>query len=120
MVLVRGRVQKQSWARDDANARMFADISKIYLLHELFEREARSLSLFAAVEDVQPERWAELAGILKKYPGKNRVIFHVMDPVTRTQIKMPSRDWSTGVDRHLLEELDSLSHFHAAVKTETA
>ena len=120
MVLVRGRVQKQSWARDDANARMFADISKIYLIHELFEREARSLSLFAAVEDVQPERWAELAGILKKYPGKNRVIFHVMDPVTRTQIKMPSRDWSTGVDRHLLEELDSLSHFHAAVKTETA
>ena len=52
MVLVRGRVQKQSWARDDANARMFADISKIFLLHELFEREARSLSLFAAVGDL--------------------------------------------------------------------
>jgi DNA polymerase-3 subunit alpha len=120
MVLVRGRVQRPTWARDDASARLFADISKIYLLSELFEREARTLSLFAAVEDVQPERWTELAGILKKYPGKNRVIFHVMDPVTRTQIKMPSRDWSTGVDRHLLKELDELSHFHAAVKTETA
>ena len=119
MVLVRGRVQKQSWARDDANARLFADISKIYLLHELFEREARSLSLFAAVDDVKPERWQELAGILKGHPGKNRVIFHVMDPVTRTQIKMPSRDWTTQIDRHLLEELDQLSHFHAAVKTDS-
>ncbi len=120
MVLVRGRVQKQSWTRDDMNARMFADISKICLLSELFEREARTLSLFAAVDEVQPERWSELAGILKKYPGKNRVIFHVMDPVTRTQVKMPSRDWSARVDRHLLEELDGLSHFHAAVKTEMA
>ncbi|HAG05970.1 MAG TPA: DNA polymerase III subunit alpha, partial [Cryomorphaceae bacterium] len=120
MVLVRGRVQKQSWARDDAEARLYADISKVCLLSELFEREARTLSLFAAVDDVKPERWSELAGILKKYPGKNRVIFHVMDPVTRTQIRMPSRNWSAGVDRHLLEELDGLSHFHAAVKTETA
>jgi len=42
-----------------------------------------------------------------------------MDPVTRTQIKMPSRDWTTQIDRHLLEELDQLSHFHAAVKTDS-
>lgn len=119
MVLVRGRVQKQSWSRDDVNARLFADISKIHLLHELFEREARSLSLFAAMEDVKPESWRELAGILKNHPGKKRVIFHVMDPITRTQVKMPSRNWTTNIDRHLLLELDKLSHFHAAVKTDS-
>ena len=118
MVVLRGRVQRQSWAREDANARLFADINKIVLLSEMFEREARSLDLFAAVEDIKPDRWTELAAILKKYPGKNRIIFHVMDPITRTQVKLPSRGWTTQIDRHLLSELDALSHFHAAVKTE--
>ncbi|MGA1364614.1 MAG: OB-fold nucleic acid binding domain-containing protein, partial [Schleiferiaceae bacterium] len=118
MVLVRGRVQRPAWARDDSQARLVADINKIQLLSELFDREARGLTLFAAVQDVTPKTYGELAQILRAHPGKQRIQFHVGDAASQTQLRMPSRGPGVQITRELLTELDQLKHFHAAVRLE--
>ncbi|MFZ9733023.1 MAG: OB-fold nucleic acid binding domain-containing protein, partial [Schleiferiaceae bacterium] len=118
MVLVRGRVQRPAWARDDSQARLVADITKIQLLSELFDREARGLTLFAAVQDVTPKTYGELAQILRAHPGKQRIQFHVGDAASQTQLRMPSRGPGVQITRELLTELDQLKHFHAAVRLE--
>ncbi len=116
MVLVRGRVQRPAWARDDSQARLVADITKIQLLSELFDREAKGLTLFAAVQDITPSSYGELAQILRAHPGKQRIQFHIGDPASQTQLRMPSRGPGVQVSRELLTELDRLNHFHAAVR----
>ena len=116
MVLVRGRVQRPAWARDDSQARLVADITKIQLLSELFDREAKGLTLFAAIQDITPSSYGELAQILRAHPGKQRIQFHIGDPVSQTQLRMPSRGSGIQVSRELLAELDRLNHFHAAVR----
>ncbi len=116
MVLVRGRVQRPAWARDDNQAKLVADIHKIQLLSELFDREARGLTLYAAVQDITPTTWGELAQILRANPGKQRLQFHIGDAASQTQLRMPSRGAGVQITRELLANLDELKHFHAAVR----
>ncbi|MFZ9527209.1 MAG: OB-fold nucleic acid binding domain-containing protein, partial [Schleiferiaceae bacterium] len=116
MVLVRGRVQRPAWARDDNQAKLVADIHKIQLLSELFDREARGLTLYAAVQDISPTTWGELAQILRANPGKQRLQFHIGDAASQTQLRMPSRGAGVQITRELLTSLDELKHFHAAVR----
>ncbi|MBM3433316.1 MAG: DNA polymerase III subunit alpha [Bacteroidetes bacterium] len=116
MVLVRGRVQRPAWARDDNQAKLVADIHKIQLLSELFDREARGLTLFAAVQDITPATWGELAQILRAHPGKQRLQFHIGDAASQTQLRLPSRGSGVQISRELLGHLDELKHFHAAVR----
>ncbi len=116
MVLVRGRVQRPAWARDDNQAKLVADIHKIQLLSEMFDREARGLTLYAAVQDITPATWGELAQILRAHPGKQRLQFHIGDAASQTQLRMPSRGAGVQISRELLGHLDELKHFHAAVR----
>ena len=116
MVLVRGRVQRPAWARDDNQAKLVADIHKIQLLSEVFDREARGLTLFAAVQDITPETWGELAQILRASPGTQRLQFHIGDAASQTQLRLPSRAGGVQITRELLANLDELKHFHAAVR----
>ena len=93
-----------------------ADIHKIQLLSELFDREARGLTLYAAVQDITPTTWGELAQILRANPGKQRLQFHIGDAASQTQLRMPSRGAGVQITRELLTSLDELKHFHAAVR----
>jgi DNA polymerase-3 subunit alpha len=116
MVLVRGRVQRPAWARDEGQAKLVADIHKIQLLSELFDREARGLTLYAAVQDINPSTWGELSNILGSSPGKQRLQFHIGDAASQTQLRMPSRGRGVQITPELLADLDQLKHFHAAVR----
>ena len=53
MVLIRGRVHRPNWAKNDSSARLYADITKIILLSEVFEREARSIDIMSDINDVR-------------------------------------------------------------------
>jgi DNA polymerase-3 subunit alpha len=117
MVLIRGRVHRPNWAKNDSSARLYADITKIILLSEVFEREARSLDIMSDVNDVIVHRWNELGDILRKYPGDCKVTFHVKDPITNVSVAMPSRNLTTNISQSLLGEIDSLDFVHAFVKT---
>jgi len=92
------------------------EIILLSLVSELFDREAKGLTLFAAVQDITPSSYGELAQILRAHPGKQRIQFHIGDPVSQTQLRMPSRGSGIQVSRELLTELDQLNHFHAAVR----
>ena len=118
MVLIRGRVHRPNWAKNDSSARLYADITKIILLSEVFEREARSIDIMSDVNDVIVHRWHELGDILRKYPGDCKVTFHVKDPITRVSVAMPSRNLKTNINQSLLGEIDALDFVHAFVKTD--
>ena len=118
MVLIRGRVHRPNWAKNDSSARLYADITKIILLSEIFEREARSIDIMSDVNDVIVHRWHELGNILRKYPGDSKVTFHVKDPITSVSVAMPSRNLKTNINQALLGEIDALDFVHAFVKTD--
>ena len=118
MVLIRGRVHRPNWAKNDSSARLYADITNIILLSEIFEREARSIDIMSDVNDVIVHRWHELGNILRKYPGDSKVTFHVKDPITSVSVAMPSRNLKTNINQALLGEIDALDFVYAFVKTD--
>jgi len=71
---------------------------------------------FAAVQDITPETWGELAQILRASPGTQRLQFHIGDAASQTQLRLPSRAGGVQITRELLANLDELKHFHAAVR----
>lgn len=118
MVLIRGRVHRPNWAKNDSSARLYADITNIILLSEIFEREARSIDIMSDINDVIVHRWHELGNILRKYPGDSKVTFHVKDPITSVSVAMPSRNLKTNINQALLGEIDALDFVYAFVKTD--
>ena len=118
MVCVRGRVHRPNWSNNDSSSRLYADITRIVLLSEIFEREARSIDIMSDIDEVIDHQWKELGAILKKYPGPCKVTFHVKDPITKVSVAMPSRNLTTGIDDSLLAEIDKLDFIHAFVKVE--
>ena len=118
MVCVRGRVHRPNWSNNDSSSRLYADITRIVLLSEIFEREARSIDIMSDIDEVIDHQWKELGAILKKYPGPCKVTFHVKDPITKVSVAMPSRNLTTRIDDSLLAEIDRLDFIHAFVKIE--
>ena len=118
MVLIRGRVHRPNWAKNDSSVRLYADITNIILLSEIFEREARSIDIMSDINDVIVHRWHELGNILRKYPGDSKVTFHVKDPITSVSVAMPSRNLKTNINQALLGEIDALDFVYAFVKTD--
>ena len=116
MVMVRGRAQRPPWAQD-ANARLRADIGSIELLSEVMDQRARSLTLLAEVQDVHDNSMKELEDLLAAHPGSQRIEFVVVDRESKTRVDLPCNAYRAKIDRDLLEALDALDHFHAAVKT---
>ncbi len=115
MVLVRGRVHRPNWSKD-SSTRLYADIVKIILLSEIFEREAISIDIMSDVNDVILHRWTEIGTILRNHPGSSKVTFHVKDPITGVSVEMPSRNLTTEINQSLLYQIDQLDFVHVFVK----
>ena len=117
MVIVRGRVQKPGWAKDD-NARLRSEVNGIELLSEVMGKRAVSLTIMVEIQDLQPESWTALAAIFQQHEGKKLVNFVVFDPQSRTHSDLRCTAYRVDITKELLKELDTLHHFHTAVKTQ--
>ncbi len=117
MVMVRGRVQKPGWAKDD-NARLRSEVNGIELLSEVMGKRAVSLTIMVEIQDLQPKSWTALANIFQQHEGKKLVNFVVFDPQSHTHSDLRCTAYRVDITKELLKELDTLHHFHTAVKTQ--
>ena len=95
--------------------RVYVNISRMQLLSEILEGQAKKVVITVNVSDLTQEIYDSLKEVFEKHKGDKNILFVMNDLENKTQLKMPANHAKIEITKELLKELRALPNLNVGL-----